>query len=83
MDGSPLLSLAALRDRAVDVAAVNQKLSDKIARLRERNRELTEELEQLSRAELQALAKARGIRANQKSRLIIAQLVARAENQLI
>jgi hypothetical protein len=45
MDGSPLLSLAALRDRAVDVAAVNQKLSDKIARLRERNRELTEELE--------------------------------------
>ena len=45
MDGSPLLSLTALRDRAVSVASVNQKLSEKIARLRERNRELTEELE--------------------------------------
>jgi hypothetical protein len=41
--------------------------------------ELTEKAEKLSRTELQALAKARGIRANQKSRVIIVQLVALAE----
>ena len=41
--------------------------------------ELTEKAEKLSRTELQALAKARGIRANQKSCVIIVQLVALAK----